>query len=219
MYSATRSPASPHAASPPIPPRSGRRVPSNASTQDHLTPQATPDLSDSDFSGSPQIVYRESQASSFRPDRLSDKPLPDPFYQLPRSWTEHPTDERKISSISRELEKVDLSAGTRTDSLQENRESSSTIPIALSLHPPLSPRSPASPTDEDPFAGSATVLPPPSLPISSPSAALELDPFHKIRMFGKPSLEKQSPDHGDSQQARAAFEKAIFTHSAVLCDV
>ena len=212
---------------PPVPPRSDRRLPSNASMQEPLTPQKTPDLSDSEFSGSPLGLFRGSHNSSVRHDRISDMPLPDQFYQLPSSHQDADTSRRKIHSISHDLERLELASKGTTSPIRESREGSLGAAAGLSPHPSTLARSPTGSSREDPFAGAAGALPPPSIPIPSPQvlpstqATPVSDPFDKIRMLGRPGKDyvPPTPDASQQTQARAAWERVLFTNSAVLCDM
>ena len=223
----TNSPVSPQRRSstsqPPIPPRSDRRLPSSSSFQDPLTPQKTPDLSDSEFRYSPPGAYRGSQISnnsSVRHDRLSDMPLPDQLYQLPGSYSEYNTPRRKIASISRDLERLELISKGNAGSIREHRESSFGNSSDLSPHTSVSARNPVGPAQDDPISGSPGILPPPSLPIPSPKFPPVDDPFHKIRMLGRsgPNDSSAKSDVSEKAQQRAAWERLLFTNSAILCD-
>ena len=206
---------------PPIPPRSDRRLPSNASAQEAVTPMKTPDLSDSEFSSSPVRPFRGSQNSysSVRHDRLSDMLLPDQFYQLPGSQSGFGPS-RKIGSISHDLEKLELASRGATSPIREVREGSVGSSARLSPHPSITARSPTGSARAESFNGSPGILPPPSLPIPYPKPTPKDDPFHKIRMLGKPGQESPSStsDNAQKAQARAAWERLLFTNSASLCD-
>ena len=225
----TNSPVSPtrtsNSSQPPIPPRSDRRLPSGSSFQDPMTPQKTPDLSDSEFHSSPVEPYRGSQisnSSSVRYDRLSDMPLPDQFYQLPGSLPERNPSRRKIGSISHDLERLELASKGNASPIRELRENSFGTSTSLSPHASVSvsARSPVGSSQDDPFSGSPGILPPPSLPIPSPKVPATDDPFHKIRMLGRTGSKDPSAklDISETAQQRAAWERLLFTNSAILCD-